>query len=185
MLDRTRMPVSPAPTALARGLGWFSIALGLAELAAPRTITRTLGLRGQEGVVQAYGVREIATGIGLLASRQPAPWLWGRVGGDALDLATLAAGSDGSSRRRNARGLAITAVLGITALDVACAMAAGGTSASQRRRLPDYSGRRGFREVPERMRGIARNAPIPKDMRIPDLLRPYTSANRTSGPKPA
>jgi len=33
--------------ALARGLGWFSIGLGLAEVLAPRTLTRALGLDGQ------------------------------------------------------------------------------------------------------------------------------------------
>src|SRR3954454_10064131 len=77
---------------MARGLGWFSIGLGLAELLAPRALTRGLGMEGNEQIVQAYGVREIATGIGILSSNQPAPWIWGRVGGDALDIATLAAG---------------------------------------------------------------------------------------------
>jgi hypothetical protein len=173
MLDRTTSAPSNLHT-VARGLGWFSIALGLAELAAPRTITRPLGLRGKEGLVQAYGLREIATGIGLLTSPQPAPWLWGRVGGDALDLAALATGSAGSRRRRNRRGLAIAAVLGVMALDIVSAMAAS-SGPSGRRRVPDYSNRRGFCDRPERMRGAARNAPIPKDMRIPDALRPYTS----------
>ena len=30
-----------------------------------------------------------ATGVGILASRSPAPWLWARVAGDGLDMATL------------------------------------------------------------------------------------------------
>ena len=32
---------------VARGLGWFSIALGVAEVAAPRALTRALGMEGQ------------------------------------------------------------------------------------------------------------------------------------------
>lgn len=182
MLDMTPTPRPETARGLARGLGWFSIALGVAELVAPRAITRSLGLRGQEGLVQAYGVREIATGIGLLATRQPAPWLWGRVGGDVLDLATLAA-AGGSRRHREARGIAMAAVLGITVLDVLCAATLSGTprraTASRGRmstpRSYGYGGRRGFRDLPERMRGAARDARIPEDMRIPKLLRPYGS----------
>src|SRR5690554_2163965 len=76
---------------LANGLGVFSIGLGLAELLAPRTLARTLGMEGQEMLIQAYGVREIGTGIGILLSSDPAPWIKGRIAGDALDLATLSA----------------------------------------------------------------------------------------------
>ena len=71
---------------MARRLGWFSIGLGLAEVLAPRALTRGLGMEGNEELVQAYGLREIVTGIGILSSDQPAPWIWGRVGGDALDM---------------------------------------------------------------------------------------------------
>ena len=75
--------------ALAQGLGWFSIGLGLVQLASARAVANGLGLHGQERLVQAYGLREIATGLGILAARgeDRAPWLWGRVAGDALDLA--------------------------------------------------------------------------------------------------
>ena len=83
---------------MARGLGWFSIGLGLAEVLAPRALTRGLGMEGNEQLVQAYGLREIATGIGILSSDQPAPWIWGRVGGDALDMATLAGQSEKKER---------------------------------------------------------------------------------------
>lgn len=103
---------------MARGLGWFSIALGITELIAPHAITRTLGLRGREDLVRTYGLREIGTGIGILASEDPTPWIWGRVGGDALDLATVAGGLE-SSKRGNAL-LALLALGGVTAMDVAC-----------------------------------------------------------------
>jgi hypothetical protein len=75
---------------LAQQLGWFSIALGAAELLATRPLTRALGMRGQERLVRAYGVREIVKGIGILTSPNPAHWLWGRVTGDADGLGTMA-----------------------------------------------------------------------------------------------
>ena len=65
------------------GLGWFSIGLGLVELAAPRFLTRRFGMEGSEGLIQAYGAREIANGIAILAADDPTPWVWARVGGDA------------------------------------------------------------------------------------------------------
>ena len=86
----------PLPRAQARSvataLGWFSLALGATELLAPRTLTRWLGMKGSEPLLRAYGLREIGTGIGILTAREPAGWMWGRVAGDALDMATLLAG---------------------------------------------------------------------------------------------
>jgi hypothetical protein len=74
------------------GCGPVSIGLGLAEVLAPRAWTRRLRMEGNEQIVQAYGIRGIVTGIGILSSNQLAPWIWGRVGADALDLATIANG---------------------------------------------------------------------------------------------
>jgi len=76
---------------LARGLGWFSIGLGVVQLLAPRQVSRFIGMPGSEGMIRACGVREIATGIGILMADDPKPWIYGRVGGDALDLAGLGA----------------------------------------------------------------------------------------------
>ena len=110
-----------APPELARGLGWFSIALGTMELLAPRAITRFLGMRGHEGLVRAYGLREIGVGIGVLQAKDPGPWVWGRVGGDALDLLTVAPGLAG---RRPGRALfALATLAAVTAVDVLCAAA--------------------------------------------------------------
>jgi hypothetical protein len=58
---------------LGRALGWFSIGLGVTELLAPRLITRALGMQGSEGLVRAYGAREI--GSGLLSPRPQAQHL--------------------------------------------------------------------------------------------------------------
>src|SRR3954463_7408689 len=77
---------------MARGLGWFSIGLGLAEVMAPRALTRGLGMEGSEQLVQAYGRRERARGLGIHSSDQPAPWICGRVGGDARLRPSLSRG---------------------------------------------------------------------------------------------
>ena len=100
---------------LARGLGWFSIGLGTMELLMPGALARLLGLRGQENLVRSYGLREIGTGIGILRSQDPTGWIWGRVGGDVLDIATVAIGLRGP-RRGNAV-LALVSLAGVTAVD--------------------------------------------------------------------
>src|ERR1700751_3255609 len=86
--------------ALARGLGWFSIGLGLAEMLAPKMLTRQMGMKGKEALLRFYGAREIAGGIGILMSGNPGPWIWGRVAGNALDLATLITGLGDDNPRK-------------------------------------------------------------------------------------
>lgn len=140
--------------AVAKGLGWFSIGLGLVELLAPRAVARCLGSSDGTGIRRAYGLREIATGIGILRSEEPGPWLWGRVAGDVLDLATLGAGLGNDLRRRQHVGVAIAGVAAVTMIDLLCARSfddAGRGSYV----APDYSDRSGFPKPPSEMRGIA------------------------------
>src|SRR3954462_501736 len=103
---------------VARGLGWFSLALGAVELIAPGRLGKALGLEGKETLLRAYGGREIGAGIWAL-SDTPAPAIWSRVAGDVVDLATLAAGwrGAGEEQRRNA-WIALAAVAGIPAVDI-------------------------------------------------------------------
>lgn len=181
-LRHTRRRSPSAMESLAQGLGWFSIGLGVVELAAPGTVTRALGLRGQRRLVQACGVREIATGVAILGSRNPAPWVWGRVAGDAIDIAALAATAR-RSRKPGAAGLALAAVAGITMLDIVCAqgLAHEQKSRLRRRRLRGrYRNRTGFPQPAEAMRGAASDFVIPEDYRVPSLLRPWP----TDHPKP-
>jgi uncharacterized membrane protein len=121
---------------LARGLGWFSVGLGLAQVAAPSRVARMIGVddEGNEGLIRAIGVRELTSGFGLLAGGQTAPYLWSRVAGDAMDLAMLmnAMGSrDGERRQRISR--AMLAVAGVTVPDAIASVRAtqfgGGSSA--------------------------------------------------------
>ena len=105
---------------LAQALGWFSVGLGLAELLAPRAMSQTIGMEDERPtLLRAYGARELAAGIGILgARRSPSGWLWARVVGDAMDLATLASAALSPRNRRGRIALAAAAVAGVTALDV-------------------------------------------------------------------
>lgn len=100
---------------LARSLGWFSIGLGAVELLAPGALSRFLGVERKK-LVRGFGLRELVAGIGILAADRAKPWIFARIGGDALDLAALGL-AIARGRRRNAI-LATTAVAGVTALDV-------------------------------------------------------------------
>jgi hypothetical protein len=167
---------------LARGLGWFSIGLGVAELVAPGHLARFLGMAERTELIRAYGAREIMTGIGILSQEDPTPWIWGRVAGDAVDLATLAPGLRADNPAQRNVSVAVAAVAGVTMLDAVCAQRLSvrrRTRAATRRRLraKDYSNRRGMPRPPAAMRGAARDLEVPKDMRIPDALRPYTTTS--------
>jgi hypothetical protein len=153
-----------------RGLAWFSIGLGLLELLAARRLSRAVGLPGQAPLVRAYGLREIASGVGLLNAREPAPWLWGRVAGDALDLATLAvAYGERRPDRRTGPAVALAAVAGFTAVDWACARAASRAPAQA---AADYAGRSGWPLPVEEMRGAAlTDFEPPADLSTPKALR--------------
>ena len=158
---------------LAQQLGWFSIALGAVELLATRQLTGSLGMRGQERLVQAYGVREIVAGVGILTSPDPTPWLWGRVAGDALDLSTLAAAYRTSPKPR-ALSFAIANVAAVTALDVMCAQQLGAIQQRQAEPVRDYSERSGLPLGLQASRGAARDAQLPADMLTPEALRPLS-----------
>ena len=170
---RRGQPDSATDT-LARGLGVFSIALGLVEILAARALTKHLGMRGHETLMRAYGMREIATGIGVLATNDPTPWIWGRVAGDVLDLGTLGAYYEDENPHQGNVLTALVSVVGVTALDVYCAQQLSRESPHPLPPPRDYSGRRGMPRPPEEMRGAASDFEIPRDMRTPEALRPYT-----------
>ena len=110
--------------ALALALGWFSIALGTAELVAPRQLARLIGVPAHARnakVLRAFGAREIASGVGILTRTDKAKWLWSRVGGDAIDLAALGAASGEFRSQPQRLAIATAAVAAVTALDVRCA----------------------------------------------------------------
>jgi uncharacterized membrane protein len=104
----------------ARGLGWFSIGLGLAQIGAPRTIARLIGVNDDEetrNTMFAIGLREITSGMGLLSRPRPAGWVWSRVGGDLMDLALLGKALSSEENDKGRVAAATAAVLGVTVLD--------------------------------------------------------------------
>jgi uncharacterized membrane protein len=105
---------------LARGLGWFSIGLGAAELFAPKQMSRLIGVRNHKTLMRMMGVREIAAGVGVLTEDSPQRSMAARVSGDALDLALLGAGLVSRKSNRGRVLAATAAVAGVTALDVFC-----------------------------------------------------------------
>jgi hypothetical protein len=67
------------------------------------------------------GAREIATGVGILASGRPTGWLWTRVLGDVIDLAVLGRSLRGSRRyTRRSRLLGSIAAIAIVAALATC-----------------------------------------------------------------
>lgn len=114
------MPRDPGRASL--GLGWFSIGLGLAEVAMPRRMARIIGVEDDDtnrNILLAYGLREIATGVALLAGdRRRREAVWARVGGDVMDLAFLGHALTSEDSQRGRVATAAAAVLGVTALDV-------------------------------------------------------------------
>jgi hypothetical protein len=150
---------------LARALGWFSFGLGVTELLAPGSITRALGMEGKEGLVRAYGAREIGAGI-LSLSVDKQVGLWSRVAGDGLDIATLLAALRSDNPKRGNVALALALVGGVTLLDI---VGAQGTTARHRRTggARDYSDRSGFPQGLAKARGIAGKLNVQKDMRGP------------------
>ncbi|HWH06629.1 MAG TPA: SRPBCC family protein [Gaiellaceae bacterium] len=115
------MAAPEAKNALTRGLGGFSLALGAAQLTAPRAVARLVGA-DPEGrtptLMRLMGAREVAAGAGILARPRPAGWLWARVAGDALDLLLLDAAVVRASRSRPRLFAAMGLVAGAAAADV-------------------------------------------------------------------
>ncbi|MFO0849176.1 MAG: hypothetical protein U0871_11575 [Gemmataceae bacterium] len=125
---KTNLPAEYQPQSdddgepLATFLGVFSLGLGFAELFAPGTVSRLSGVR-YPGLLRAYGLREVTSGMGILLNRRPTGWLWSRVAGDVMDLATLGVAYAEGDRRDRGRVLAAAgAVAGVTALDIVCAL---------------------------------------------------------------
>ena len=102
---------------LALGVGWFSIGFGLAEVLAPGKFTRLFGVDRGAAVVRGLGLREIASGVGILTGSRIAPVLWGRVAGDALDMAAIGAALTDEEANRRMVALGIGAVAGVMLLD--------------------------------------------------------------------
>lgn len=160
---------------LARGLGWFSIVLGTAEILAPWRFTRFLGLHGYEGLVRAYGVREITSGV-LSLSLEKHTGLWSRVGGDALDIATVFTAIHPGNPKRGNAATALLLLLGVTLLDVIGAQATRARHSRGARQPRNYQDRSGFPKGIQAAKGTARDMDAISALRSPSSLSAVQSA---------
>jgi len=106
---------------LAQFLGWFSVGLGMAQVTAPRVMSRLVGSSGDGQaplLMRAMGLRELTQGMGILIRPRPTSWLWSRVVGDALDLALLGVVAARNPGRRGRAAFAIANVAAVTVPDV-------------------------------------------------------------------
>lgn len=109
------------PQKLAKGLGWFSVGLGSAELCFARSVAKLIGVSPrmrERKMLRIFGAREIAAGAGILTNPRASRWVWARVVGDALDLVELCVGLARQSASRGRTITATLAVAGVTAADV-------------------------------------------------------------------
>jgi hypothetical protein len=143
------------PDRLARALGWFSIGLGITELVAPGRIARTLGLEGKEGLIRAYGARELASAVPTLSVDKQVG-LASRIAGDALDLGTLALALRPDNPKRDNAAIATAMVIGVTLLDIFAYSGTKAVHSRERGSQRDYSDRSGLPRGPQASRGAAR-----------------------------
>lgn len=130
---------------VARGLGWFSLAIGATEVLVP---SRLASLAGAPSAVSSetlrwFGLREIATGIGVLSRPRAAGWMWARVAGDALDLALLLSSFGKKRSRPGSLAVSTFAIAGIAVADVVTAVQLGreGKRGNGHASLPDKASR--------------------------------------------
>lgn len=102
---------------LSFGLGLFSLALGAAELLAPKRIADNLDATGHEGLVKGFGAREIAAGLAILNAPAHSLGVWNRVLGDLMDLSALGMAAKNAPRNKAVWG-SIAFVAGATVLDL-------------------------------------------------------------------
>ena len=110
---------------MARTLAWLGLGIGLAQVAAPEKVALLIGIADDGGtrtIMRAVGLREIASGLGILTRQKAAPWLWARVGGDVMDLALLRKAITSGSADRGRVAAAAAAVAGVAAADALCGL---------------------------------------------------------------
>ena len=109
---------------VALGLGYFSLALGALEVAAPGRLARWLGVdnKAAKNTIFAFGLREIAAGTMLLRGPAASTNVWNRVIGDVMDAGALALAMGGSNRKGRVGG-ALAFVGGAMAADFLTARA--------------------------------------------------------------
>lgn len=84
------------------------------------------GWESTKPLLRLFGLREIASGVAILAAKDPQRWLWARVAGDGLDGALLASGMARDNPARHRTLVATLAVAPVVALDLIYALKSSG-----------------------------------------------------------
>ncbi len=103
-------------TGLARALGWVSIGVGLAALAAPRPLMKALGLGDRPKLGRFLGIRDLVLGAGLLRGQNTAAWCKARGIADALDVGLIIVGAATGAFRKDRARIGVATGAGFSAL---------------------------------------------------------------------
>jgi uncharacterized membrane protein len=118
---------------VARGLGWLSLGLGLAEVLMPKRIQRMLGVCGDySNPIRMAGARELGHALMIFMQARPHQGVWTRVAGDAMDLAMVGAAFTTPCPDTGRLTAATAALAGVTALDALTATQLGGRRSQER-----------------------------------------------------
>ena len=100
-------------------IGVTAIGLGVWGSLFPGSVKRTFGISAPTAAVfAAFGARELWSGVKLAEDPTRTDVLWARVGADVFDIGVLATLCRPTNPKRGNAGLALGAVLAITALDI-------------------------------------------------------------------
>jgi len=109
---------------LSRAIGWSSVGVGAAQIAAPAAIARAIGLDpdGRASLAaRVMGVANLAIGAGLIVRPRRGSRMWARIAGDALGVGLLALTASGQRTRDRRVVTALAASGTILALDALAA----------------------------------------------------------------
>jgi hypothetical protein len=101
---------------LARALGWVSIGVGLAAVAAPGPLMKAIGLGDRPKLGRFLGVRDLLLGTGLLLGQNTAAWCRARGVADTLDVALIVGGTAAGAFRRDRAPIGVATGAGFSAL---------------------------------------------------------------------
>ena len=101
---------------LARTLGWVSLGVGLAIVAAPGPLMKAFGLGDRPNLGRFLGVRDLVLGTGLLRGQNTAAWCRARGISDTLDVALIIGGAATGAFRRDRAPLSLASGAGFSAL---------------------------------------------------------------------
>jgi hypothetical protein len=101
---------------LARALGWVSVGVGLAAVAALGHLMKAIGLGDRPNLGRLLGVRDLVLGTGLLRGQNKAVWCRARGVADALDVALIVGGTAAGAFRRDRAPIGVATGAGFSAL---------------------------------------------------------------------